>query len=99
MGNARSKGMRTITDNQPGVGVLFTSALDENTCPGCRAADDGVVRAYDDPLRIARRPPYSACTSDVGRRCMEVHLLSGDPRARAFLAEQVCRDIQQGQDA
>lgn len=55
-------------------GVLYTAILDDNTCSPCRAADDGVVRSLDDPVRLEHRPPNPACDS----------LASGENQCRCF---------------
>jgi hypothetical protein len=58
------------------MGVLYTALLDNSTCSTCEHADDGVVRALSDPVRLDRRPPNRHCLSNLsGRnhcRCFEI---------------------------
>ena len=62
-------------ENADGVlGVRYTAILDRGTCAECEHADDGVVRALDDPIRLDRRPPNRHCHS----------LASGENRCRCF---------------
>lgn len=58
-------------------GVVYTAILDNNTCDVCRDADDGMVRALDDPVRLARKPPNPSCESNLSGtgnqcRCFEI---------------------------
>lgn len=47
----------------PIIGARYSAALDKNTCGPCRAADDGRVRALDDPVRLENEPPNPHCDS------------------------------------
>lgn len=66
-----------ITELSDGIqGVYYTSVLDSGTCEHCRAADDGVLRSLDDPVRLDRKPPNHHCSSTASGfnqcRCFEV---------------------------
>jgi hypothetical protein len=58
------------------MGSRYTSVLDGNRCGPCGEADDGQVRALDDPIRMDRRPPNRHCDSTHSGhnlcRCIEV---------------------------
>ena len=67
---------RILAEEGAVAGVLYTAMLDRNTCPACEEADDAVVRALDDPIRLDRRPPNHSCHSTRGGanlcRCLEI---------------------------
>lgn len=60
------------------LGSRYTSVLDRNTCEPCREADDGVLRALDDPVRLARIPPNPLCSGGDYCRCIEVFQLRSE---------------------
>lgn len=60
------------------VGARYTAILDQNTCASCALADDGVLRALDDPVRLARQPPNPACHGGDRCRCIEVFQLAAE---------------------
>lgn len=57
------------------VGVRYSAVLDKNTCSPCQEADDGKLRALDDPIRLARRPPNKECHGRDRCRCIEFYEL------------------------
>jgi hypothetical protein len=56
------------------IGARYTSVLDKNTCPACAGADDGVLRALDDPALAPA--PNPACAGGDRCRCIRVYQLS-----------------------
>jgi hypothetical protein len=74
------------------IGVRYSAVLDRGTCQHCEQADDGVVRSFDDPVRMDRRPPNRHCDS-VGSghnrcRCVEVPVPMG-PEGEQSLEDHV----------
>lgn len=63
------------------AGARYTSILDSNRCEACAAADDDVLRALDDPVRIERIPPNPACHGGGRCRCMEFFQLKEEAPA------------------
>lgn len=61
--------------------AVYTAVLDGNVCGPCHAADDGVPRDLDDPVRLEHQPPNQMCDSlDSGSnrcRCFETYVLTG----------------------
>lgn len=85
-----------ILDAGPMVlGVRYSAILDGGTCGECYEADDGVVRAMDDPVRLERRPPNKACASTASGanhcRCVEVPVLN--PPAEAADEDSVTASL------
>jgi hypothetical protein len=58
------------------AGVIYVSALDKNRCEACAKADDGKVRALDDPDRIT--PPNPDCKGGGRCRCMQFYVLKDE---------------------
>jgi hypothetical protein len=52
-------------------GSRYTSILDGRRCTQCAIADDDILRALDDPVRLARIPPNPSCAGGPACRCME----------------------------
>lgn len=63
------------------AGGIYTSVLDERTCDQCQIADDGIVRALDDPVLLSIEPPNPLCAGGDFCRCMIVYVLADDPAA------------------
>ncbi|GAC1348397.1 MAG: hypothetical protein NVSMB18_36470 [Acetobacteraceae bacterium] len=53
------------------AGARYTSVLDKNTCGPCAAADDGVLRALEDPGLV--QTPNPACRGGDRCRCILVY--------------------------
>lgn len=66
--------IHTGTGTQQVIGARYTSVLDKSSCAECVAADDGVLRALDDPALI--HPPNPACAGGDRCRCILVYQLS-----------------------
>lgn len=75
-------------------GSRYTSILDRNRCQWCAQADDGVLRALTDPIRIARRPPNVSCQSTLSgvNRCRCLEFFELNDEAPAYLDEGVDAD-------
>lgn len=71
-------------------GSRYTSILDKRRCDVCAAADDDVLRALDDVVRLARKPPHPECKSTFGGRnlCRCIEIFQLDDEAPANLDEQ-----------
>lgn len=52
------------------LGARYTSILDANRCEQCAHADDGTLRALDDPVLLDRKPPNRHCAGGGRCRCM-----------------------------
>jgi hypothetical protein len=59
-------------------GSRYTSILDGHRCDPCRSADDDVLRALDDPVRVARKPPNPQCEGGGKCRCLEFYELKAE---------------------
>jgi hypothetical protein len=72
----RSDGLKTLSVEHPELRFMYTSMLDNRVCTECEQADDGIPRAWDDPVRLANRPPNAHCLSNLSGhnycRCIEV---------------------------
>jgi hypothetical protein len=66
------------------IGARYTSVLDKNTCPACQGADDGVLRALDDPALAPA--PNPACAGGDRCRCIRVYQLSTESQPEAIAA-------------
>lgn len=66
-------------------GVYYTSILDSRRCQSCATADDDVLRALNDPVRLRHVPPNKECFGGMRCRCMEAYVLTDE--APAALAE------------
>jgi hypothetical protein len=66
------------------IGARYTSVLDKNTCPACQGADDGVLRALDDPALAPA--PNPACAGGDRCRCIRVYQLSTETMPEAIAA-------------
>jgi len=64
-------------------GAYYTSVLDGNRCQVCKACDDDVLKALDDPERLANRPPNPLCSGADRCRCMEAYVLKAESAASA----------------
>lgn len=60
------------------AGAYYTSILDGNRCGECKTADDDVLRALDNPIRLARKPPNVMCEGAGRCRCMEAFVLKSE---------------------
>lgn len=81
--NAGRHAAATAPPGREILGARYTSVLDRNSCAACIAADDGVLRALDDPGLI--HPPNPACAGGDRCRCILVYQLAaeGQPLAAA----------------
>lgn len=66
------------------IGARYTSVLDKNTCAACAGADDGVLRALDDPALAPA--PNPACAGGDRCRCIRVYQLSTETAPEAIAA-------------
>jgi hypothetical protein len=58
------------------LGARYTAILDKNTCSECASADDGVLRALDDPL--LKPAPNPDCAGGDRCRCIWVYQLRSE---------------------
>lgn len=74
------------------LGARYTSIIDHNRCSECESADDGVVRDFDDPVRLDRMPPnhhcHSTASGDNMCRCFEVYELMPPDTTLATLDDE-----------
>jgi hypothetical protein len=76
------------------IGARYTSILDKNTCGPCAAADDGVLRALDDP---ALQPaPNPDCLGGDRCRCIWVYQLRKEGDQHSGFSSDELRIIQRG---
>lgn len=69
-------------------GSRYTALLSSDSCCDvCRAADDDVLRALDDPIRLARKPPNRDCEGGDRCRCLEFFELLTETPAKASRAD------------
>lgn len=77
----RQDAITLAADQSSDIQVLYVAMLDRNCCAECEAADDGIPRSLDDPLRVQRRPPNQDCYSTQSGhnmcRCIEVPVIAG----------------------
>lgn len=72
----RANALKSLSVDHPELKFMYTSMLDNRVCNECEVADDGIAREWNDPVRVANRPPNQHCLSNLSGhnycRCIEI---------------------------
>jgi hypothetical protein len=64
------------------IGARYTAVMDKSTFAASAEADDGVLGAFDDPVRPAQTHQTGRAPGGGNCRCIEVFQLASDGRVQ-----------------